>query len=461
MADDMTQAQQDFIGRLNSKVSSFLGTQLDGPFSLVNYPPGYAYLVQFGPNNYWNEYTLNLVDQLAALQGNGLMSLTGQRLSTLYSQILQAVVFKFSSADNETIETASQKYGAQQSAVISTFENDFGTVTATEASSALPPTKIGYITGYVAKNFNGSAKNIPFTASDFRNAWQTWQNIAADFINLSTQGMQANAELQAALANATGPVATNGGLQTSASSFDVAYNGFPATTVIVGDLQNSNNAVSIACSLSNFNSTESNLSIEGGASFTIPLDFMSISFGGSASYSLYQYSGSASQIDMSLEYPGITIIRTDPLALSADQTTGWYDTNILSQVVAKTGKDVTGFQLQGSQFNVASLFGQGKQFARVKTFVISQQPTISLIFQNADVQTVKSNFKEGASLSLKLFGLFGIGSASESYQVQKVSDANSAGEVTVTLGPSVPSGSVPDNQKTAYVLGGVVAYPPA
>ena len=62
---------------------------------------------------------------------------------------------------------------------------------------------------------------------------------------------------------------------------------------------------------------------------------------------------------------------------------------------------------------------------------------------------------------MDLFGLFSVGSASSSYQVQDVQQDSQAGTVTVTLGPPEVSGTIPLQQQVAYVLGGVPSYPPS
>ena len=64
------------------------------------------------------------------------------------------------------------------------------------------------------------------------------------------------------------------------------------------------------------------------------------------------------------------------------------------------------------------MFGVGKLFSRLKTFVISQQPTIKLTFTGSDVDDIVSDFKVNASAKVDLFGLFTRGFASGSYSVQ-------------------------------------------
>jgi hypothetical protein len=227
-------------------------------------------------------------------------------------------------------------------------------------------------------------------------------------------------------------------------------------------LNTSSNAVSVAINISNFSSDSSQLSISGGTSFNIPIaGILDIAVSGSASYDLSRYTSSSSNVTMNITYPGVTLFGSIPSVLSTDNTTGWYADDVLQEVATKTGQDATGYQLQGSEFDVTQLFGPGKTFSRLKTFVISQQPTISMTFTGANASVITSDLQVNASVRLKLLGMFDLGGVSGSYSVQKIDSSSSSGSVTVTFGPPVISGTTPLQQQQAYVLGGVASYPPS
>jgi len=156
----------------------------------------------------------------------------------------------------------------------------------------------------------------------------------------------------------------------------------------------------------------------------------------------------------------VTIVAATPSRLTADNKTGWYANDILEEVATKTGQDATGYKLQGSEYDVGELFGPGMAFSRLKTFVISQQPTIAMTFTGTEISRVTSDFKVGASIKLKLFGLFTLGEAEGSYSVHNVQSDSKTGTVTVTFAPPQVSGTTPLEKQVAYVLGGVASYPP-
>jgi len=88
------------------------------------------------------------------------------------------------------------------------------------------------------------------------------------------------------------------------------------------------------------------------------------------------------------------------------------------------------------------------------------QPEIQITISGSKASQIKSDLKVGASVDVKLFGLFDVGSASAKYSISKVDDKSVSGSVVVTFGPPEVSGTTPIQNQIAYVLGGVASYPP-
>jgi hypothetical protein len=459
MASDITPAQKAFVKAIESKVNEQLGSQLDGKFQMVSYPSGFNYGITYGSNAYYNEATLKDIDTLLGTSSSGGLELTGGGFSGYYLRLLQAVTFSFSSADQKTMNDQDTATQAQIASILTEFENAGGTY-----SDPLP--KFG---GKLQDVFNQltaeykSLDNIPDALNSLRNAIATYKAQAADSYALHNKWYRANEYLSAAVTNAKNPTKANGGMQTGDQSYYVGYTPkkLPTDNQLLNWLNQESNKVTVSISVSHFDSQATQFSIEGGAGGTIPiLDFLSVSVGGSASYDLSKYTSSSSSMTMNISYPGLAKFPSMPSIISNDNTSGWYAIDILQEVVKNTGKDVTGYKLQGSEYNIADTFGLGKIFSRLKTFVISQQPTISMTFKGSDTSKIVQDFKQNASLSVKLFRLFTIGHVSESYKVEKVETNYQTGEVTLTWGPPAVSGTIPLNQQVAYVLGGVASYPP-
>ena len=449
---------------LEHAATTLLGSTLDGPFSAISYPPGYNFVVEYGQPVYHNAATLGVIDQLCVKDANGIVGLTGDSFSMQYKTILETVVYNLSTPDKQNLAHLQIKFGEQEKAVIASYESAFEPITQRQIddSNCFPPNKIGYIEEIIKTKYSGDPQEIPLPYAGFSSAYEQWILLARQLNGITSRQSEAEAQKQAAIDHITTPSAENGGWQTGTASYGVAYTGMPALAEILSSLATNDRKLTVIVELTGFSQKTFNVNVGDTLVAQVPSDVITIDFveaNVAQSRSLVSLSGSASKIEMSIVYPGITILPANPVELSADCTTGWYSQYILSEVAQKTGKDVTGFQLQGSEFATAELFGPGKTFARVKTFVISQEPTVQLAFYDPNNRGVIQNaFKPGDAVRLQLADEVRFGATSGGFNVQKVDFAN--GKTVVTLGPPTIVGTIPTPEQTAYIIGGVVEYPP-
>jgi hypothetical protein len=450
-------AQEEFTGILKDKVSRLLGSKLDGEFSVVNYPAGFNYGIRYGNNNYYNAATLGDLDStVTPIAGLSQLALGNERLSTLYVQVLESTIFGFSQADQKLMNDEDTAAQAQISSVLTEFENAGGVY-----SDPLPfGGKLQDVFSQLTKAY-GSIENIPATMSGLRNAMATYADATRNSYNLHARSTRATTRLDKAIANAKSPSKNNGGQQVGDSSYYVGYTPekLPSANQLIGALQSADNVVSLSLGASNFSSQSASLSIDNKASFTIPMGFFSLSVSHSSEfdYSTYMHEDSQMQIDM--RYPGVTLVAASPSVLSADEATGWFAEDILLEIADKSGHDATGYQLHGSEFKADGLFGKGGRLSRLKTFVISQPPTVTMTMHKVDVSSVSSFFKTSNTAKLSLLGFITLGEHSDSYQVSSVTSDAASESISVTFGPPAVSGTIPLDQQVAYVLGGVASYP--
>ena len=466
MGKDITPGQQEFIAELNKKLEAQFSSQLDGKFSTMNVPNGFYWGIQFGGNNYYNEKALDQVGLQAVIGSNNVLTVADSDFTTLYNSILQNIVYNFSEEDAKKMATEQSNADSQIQAVINSWENDADEKITEEAikdAGCFPKTKLGYIDYQVEKMWKGDINKIPSSLNSFKVAYQTYQVDCQVSFQLQSASAAAILKLKACRENSLKPTAENGGLQTGSGSFHTAFGPFPTQNKINSGLQTLTNKASVKMALSNFDSKTTNLKIEGSAGISIPvLDFLSIDLGASSSYSLSTYTESNTTVEIEITYTGITFVGA-PLTdgnLSPDNSKGWYDNDILKQAISNRDGNRTGYQLLSNQYPNSEYFGPGKIFSRIKTWVIGQEPNVTMKFCSANTNRVESDFKEQASIGIKLFGIFGIGSAKQSYQVSKVHKDTSAGCVTVEMGPSKIIGTTASSDSTAYVVGGVASYPP-
>ncbi|HEY6234514.1 MAG TPA: hypothetical protein VIW69_05315 [Candidatus Elarobacter sp.] len=460
--DGISAAQQAFVQTVQSQVTPVIQSELDGTFQMAPYPAGFNYGIVYGNNGYFNAATLGDIDTLLQTSSSGNLELgSSGSFSSFYAQLLPAVTFNFSQADEQTMNKQDTAAAGQIASIITEFGNAGGQFT-----NPLPfGGKLQDIFNQLIKAY-GSLANLPSTLNALRNAITAYQQMAGQSYALHNKFNAATTRLAAILANVTSPSATNGGLQTGAVSYYLSYGGpggekLPTVNQLLGYLNSPNRNATVEIDISSFDSSESYLSIASSAGLSIPVvDVFSVGIGGSSTYTLDRYATSSSSLHVTMEYTGLTVFSAAPTDISNDNSTGWYANDILAEVVANTGKDATGYALNGTEYNIATTFGPGQTFSRLKTWVICNQPTVTMVFKSANSQLIVSDFSEQSSASVSFLGLFDIGSVSETYHVHNVTQDSQAGTVTVTMAPPVASGTIPLNQQVAFVLGGVASYPP-
>lgn len=460
----VTSAQEAVIAAIQAKVAQQFSTLLDGEFYPMSMPSGAYYGIQAGPNNYYNKNFLDQVNIQAQQASNGLLEADGAVFTSLYGEVMNAVVFVFSPADSQQLQADLTANQSQVQAVISAWETDTGAaITAAQMQSAFPATKLGYIQGQVESRWKGDARNIPSSLPDFKPAYQSFQVSAQVSNRMTLESAAAINRLSALRANLATPSADDGGLQLDATHWYPPLGPFPTQNSIIGELNSTNRQLTIAIDIDNFSSSSSTFKVEGSVGFTVPIaDLAEIGVSANTQYSLSRYADSSTVVNMSLTYPGVTFVSVPLTAgnLTTDNSQGWYAADILQQAIGNTDGHQTGYSLQGGQFPVDRYFGTGKLLSRVKTLVLSREPTITLKFCQGETSNVTSDFHVGASVNLKILDLFQVGSASTDYKVTDVDDKSVAGCVTLTLGPPATVGTTNLADARAYLIGGVPSYPP-
>lgn len=455
--DPRQAGRADFLRELEARVGALLGNTLDGPFLAVNLPSGFNYGVQFGTNADYNADTLRAFDTTITALDDGGLILDGGGFSQLYASILQQTTFAFSADARRTIDEEQAIAEAQIANVITAWQQAGGTFT-----DPLPlGGKLQDIMNQVVAVF-GSIADIPPSLNALRVALTTYQVVAQQSFALGQRFAEADRFVSRLRENVTRPTAANGGLPVGEGAHAVGWDNLPNGADIVSDLLSPDNKVEIAMQASDFSATETTLRVTGtGSVARISLgSLLSVQVGGGAAFGLDRYVASGSSVSIELVYKGLTTFSAEPRRASIDGSTGWYDLNLLREVVANTGRDRTGYILPASgEFPIDETFGEGRTFSRLKTYVISQEPEMQITLEDVDVEAVMTDFRQSAGVKLTLFGLISIG-ASDTYEVRSVERSTTANRISITMSAPPPSASVPLSERVAHVIGGVPSYPP-
>jgi hypothetical protein len=311
----------------------------------------------------------------------------------------------------------------------------------------------------------GSIETIPNVYAALRTAMFNYETAAQSSVNILTRVAEANRRIKSAKQNIAVPSAANKGLQINATEYYVGYENLPTANYLLDGLKNKNNSITVKTLLRNFHEETSDLHIEAKiyAGFKVS-SFIKVDVSGDVSYDISKYSKKESVVDIGITYPGITAFAPTMMEHSPDSKKGWYENMILSQIIKKTGDDkTTVYKLNSYEFDVDELFGKGKKFGRLKTFVISQEPTISLKMSKVDIKKVKEDFKRNGEIKVTLLGIInvdgGIGGKAK-YTVQNITEEEESSSIILKFGPAKAGGSTPLQDQVAHVMGGVASYPP-
>jgi hypothetical protein len=456
MADSM--ALTAFAKLVEKKVGDVLKTKLDGTFKSAPYPSGFNYALRYGNNGYYNEKTLETLDLLIATQEDGQLTLTENSFSGLYDKVLTSVDFKLSTQDQEKLAKADTAAAAYVQTVLKEFTNAGFKFTD-------PPPEGGKLQDIFdqLETKYGTVEKIPVTFNSLRSAIINYKAKANASYVLHSRWGEATLRVNAAKDAIEAPTDENGGEQIGEEAFYVGYtrDKLPSPDRLLKELDNTKNQIKVTLTISNFSGNEADLQIDGSPSVRVNLGWLlRFEAKSKVAYDLSTFTRQSSSLTISLTYQGITIVSAQPTALTSNNQKGWYDNLILKEVLEKTGKDVTGYQLVGGEFDVKELFGPGKQLGRLKTYVISQPPVMEISAKEVNISSAREHFVEKTTFDVSLFGIFSLDQSSQSYEVRKVSyDEKSSSFSASFSGPGIDK-ELPSDEQVAYVLGGVPVYPP-
>lgn len=456
---------QKIAEAIRKQVSTKLGAEIGAGFVVIRAPSGFAYSIRYGASAYWNPDTLALFDKNCELSGDGVARVTTGSFSTLFANILANSTYVTSTVDAQTTKKTLDEFSDTSNQLVTAFESDFGEVTQSHigAMGSKPPTKTQYIADYVAKNFPGDPPSFPPSMAVFESIYASWVVLSRMITRNAALKADALDLLSVAQAHVKSPNAENGGLQTDVDSWSVAYEGLPDNATLQAELSDTDRAVTISLVLDNMGdgtlaltSDHQSLGVMSGKDLKLTVTDAATE----QQTSLDPLFQTSSRVEMKIQYQGLAIVSARPMALSADHTEGWYSRDALIQIADKSGKDETGIQLANSTYSVDELFGPGKRLNRVKTFVISEDPTITLDFHGGAGQQVLPSTAGDLSATVELGQITRVGENVGDYKA--TSSTSGSGVVSVVIVPSrkFPTVTVPAIERRAHIIGGIVDTPP-
>lgn len=450
---------QGFGDALGAKLSTALPEIQGKKFIACSDSGGFNYGITYGNNAYYNEKTLLTVNSTIDTDPDGVTSIRHNNLSNLYRQVLESSAFTFSQKTRKQLNEWDNASEAQIQPVLSAFENS-----GFKFSDPLPAGgKIADVFDQLTGKYgpvSENCDNLPPYLTQLKDALSTYIELSGEAYNLHSRAAQATAILNAAKNNTKKPCKTNNGLQTGDGTYYVGFDKLPLANKLIGSLSTKSRNIKMHFSGSNFNGSDCSININSSSSFAVSIaGLLDIDFSHKSNFSISSYVTSQTDFEMDITYDGITAVPVIPRNLSSDNKTGWYADNILRELKEKSNNpDTDGYKLQGSEFSVDELFGYNGRLNYFNTLVISREPTVDVTFTNVNISEMRKHIDSTSSVAIHLFGFIPIGTVSHSYRLDNVSYSDRENSVTMHFEAPDISGTIPLEEQTANIMGGVPQY---
>jgi len=498
MADTQNQAAlaAAYINQLKDQAASVLGATIGASLQPLQYHGDFnwAWTDGIGVNSLSYNYISGAIAPAPNQPGIYRVGQTGS-LANLYQQLVTALQWSFSEADRGALQTAQTQSSAQATTLIQTYAATYGVptqaqITAAQASVPWVQTALDYIVLYqVGYIWAGIKPNSPGLSLQSMQQAESLSNL----LPYATPSAQPTIQALVAYLNALGPAsrlmdmqslgnytikqlknnqipsASNGGILLSNPPSGATYwPGWSSNTTVSQILQDLNNAsqqVTLQFSAQKSSSSSYNVAFSGSAGLSWMGDLLNISAGTSFRGDVAQAQGAGSTMNISMVYPGVTVLPLFPAAFQSNSTgtTGWLDEAVIYQAWSN--------QQAGPNASSGFSFGAGGVPSGIKlgvdgtgyltALVVSGYPTITVNFTQGDYQQFSSWLSTHTSVSVSLFGFIPLGSTSVDTYTASASQSSSQAGFSLTLTPPAPGSSgqtIPLPNQTVPVLAAQLSW---
>lgn len=441
LTDDKIISEQEWHEAIKKGVSAALGAKLDGEFTSVSYPAGFDYQIK---KQYYSKDSLAVLDTLV-VESEGIYGL-GQSYSSLYHELIEKLVYDFSSDAKEIMKEEEQAQNAMVGKIIKEYQNTYIYDDNPYPSIRDIMNRIKEETGSSYMDIN--EKEYPDLAALCRQL-KEYTRLAVQTGKFENEWSTADDRLNAIIQNITEPTEENGGIKTSSSQYNIGWEQLPTSLL---DKLKSGNSVNISFSSSDFNGSNSTLHFESKVQARVPISWLfNIKAENEHSMDFQEYAGNDSVLEVSITFNGVTTFSAVPMGLSNNNKTGWYAADIIRDTSSNSGKDVTGYKLNGD-VNRDKYFGKNGALKRLKTFVIAQEPVVHLHFSKFNCSDMEKFFHQNTKVKFSILGgLISSGTHENDYTCTEYSYNEERQTIDVTLNPPEIG-----DMEVAYILGGVV-----
>lgn len=389
--------------------------------------------------------------------------------TNLYIQALSKISYSFSTGAQEHLSDVKGHATDLQGEVLRAWQENLGSLPsgdgqpidliAAEIASkwADPPTILQKIRD--ATNLNEVLNNVPASGAPVVPVFVEWLNAIGEVVPLLNNSTMGNAYVRRALAGAQSPTKDNGGLPLDNDKIVPKYEVSTQLSDIINGLKNESQAVKLSMTVTRATEDEFQVSVEGGANFSIPvLDLLTVEVGGKASYFHSDLATTDNETTVQMTFSGVTLVNFGPKDFEMPTQQNWFWKEPIREAIKNGDSDVSGFKFSPDpQID----FSNSGPFGYLMGVAISNYPSMVITVKSSSYEKIKTTFEQEASVGVSFLGIpLGI-DVSESTYSRHVTTDEADKTVTITLNPpkKLLAGEAVDS--VGWVLGVQPNYPAA
>lgn len=439
--------------------SSLQGFQVG---SLGNFP----YYWQNPTNLDFNHLTYRWID--SNLAANTTPVAQDGLFTNEYIQVLSAVQYNLSKADQAKLAAAAANVTNEQAALLNAWAAQFGSIppasgglqpidlvmNTIKTTWAQPPTTLMAMQN--ARNLGTLLSNAPASAGPILPVLAAYLNAYGAAISISDAEGTNRGALAAALAAVQTPSSITGGQTTDDGQMRPAYQVSTPLSSILNGLSATSNAVTLGMSVQRSSASEYTIQMAGQASFSVPVDdFFTADVSVSANYFKDSIATSSNQVTVSMTFDGVTLVNFGPVAFDLVTYQNWFWMDPIRQAIANGQQDVTGFEF-GSDPHVD--FSASGPFGFMTGVAIANYPSVQITVVSSDYESINETFSTHTDVSVSFLGIPLASGSASTYSANSSVDASTQ-TVTITLDP--PQQLIAGNQTDSrgWILGVQTDYP--
>lgn len=482
---------EEFYSELQTKAQEAVASTFKSPLCPIQYPSQGDFLWNWqNGNNDFNKSTYNYINSIVApgdIKNTAKLGAAGS-FPNAYVQVLNSISYSLNHADQGRLDQATKNASTQGGTVVSDYQTNYGHISEEDMKNVKVKTKLDYIVGYIfgsvwsgkeaageapisysqmtqARNIKKLLPNRPASSDQVISDVSIYLNIMSP-VNALQDSLQNGSWIITSLKNCTQePSKKNGGIKTInpndgviSDNFNVGYSINKSKQEISNDLQNKGRTIEINMETHSASGSEMNVHIEGQAGFSVG-SWLKFGVSGGGSYDMSKSEGTSTDCSVSMKWEGYAMIPMSPTAWQQATEEGWYYTDPISQAVANTGKNISGFQFViKPPFNMGA-YANGGNFGLLNNLLIANYPTVEITYKNGNFNKFKESWEQHASGNLTLFGFIKLGSFSEGVYKSSFKEGSDNSSFKVTFSASDAIVSVPELQQSAYAIGGAITNP--